>query len=93
MGLQCPRCAPTNLRLNSFRLHSTPGALKRRAIRAEVGLLAIEEVFPSNAAAIAHAPEDTALLVQVDRRVELGDVAGVHDEDAIVANDGPKPVS
>ena len=83
---------PSSLEPKSLRLHSAPATLQRRAIRPKIGLLTIEEVFPPNAAAVAHASEDTALLVEVDRRVELGDVTGVHDEDAVVADDGAESV-
>lgn len=45
----------------------------------------VEEIIPTDPAAITHAPEDPSLVVQIDGSVEFGDVAGVHDENAIVS--------
>ena len=62
------------------------GAFQSRTL-IKIRLVRIEEVVASNARAITHAAEDAALVVQGDGGVELGDVARVHDEDAVVADD------
>ena len=50
-------------------------------------LLTSEEVFPANARAVTHAPENSTTVVEINRAVQLGDPAGVHDQDAVVADD------
>jgi len=50
-----------------------------------MSLFASKEIFAADTATIAHASEDAALVVQCDGCIELGDVALVHDEDAVVS--------
>ena len=53
-------------------------------IGAKICLCAVEEVFPSNAAAITHPSKDASLVVQIDWSIELCDVSRVHNQDSIV---------
>lgn len=39
----------------------------------------VEEVFTSDATPVAHTSEDAAPVVEVDGRVELGDISSVHN--------------
>ena len=68
---QC-ECFST-LRMSKLRALST---LHARAFFIKLSLLAVEEIFTTNATPFAHPPEDGArLVVEFDRLVKLSDVA------------------
>ena len=73
-----------------FQMHSlsklsrTSCALDLRTFRSKVRLVAVEEVFSPDAAPIAHASENAALVVEIDGHVELGYISCVHDEYSVI---------
>ena len=69
-------------------LQRTPRPLQSRTRIIKVRLGTIEEIIPPNAGPIAHTPKDAPPIVQIDRRIELGDVPCIHDQDSIVPNLG-----
>ena len=50
------------------------------------------DILQPDAASVAHASKDAALVPEREGGVHLGDVAGVHDADAVVADDGAQAV-
>ena len=66
------------------RLHCAPGSLQFRTGGAKVRLVTAEEIFTSYTAPVTHAPEDAALIVKVDRTIELCHITLVHNKDAII---------
>ena len=75
---------PLNALYTLSRLHCAPGSLQFWTGGAKVRLVTAEEIFTSYAAPVTHAPEDAALIVEVDRTVELCHVTLVHNKDAII---------
>ena len=74
----CTSCSII-ISFSSFQLHCAPCPLHLWAGLAKISLVAVEEVFASDATTVTHASEDASLIVKIDRAVELGNVSRVHD--------------
>jgi len=60
--------------------------LQHRTLLPHPRLLTSKKILPTNPAPLTHTPENPpGLVVEGEGRVEFRDVAGVHDEDAVVA--------
>ena len=86
------KCCPiscTNFLLFRFLVTQlrTPRSFEDGTLIAQMRLLAREEVLTPDATAIAHASENAAFVVESDWRVELSDIALIHDNDTIISND------
>ena len=60
----------------------------------QANLASRADVLQSNARVVAHAVEDGVLPHEQSLwQIELGDIPGVHDKNAVVADDGPQAMS
>jgi hypothetical protein len=71
----------------SLSEHGTLRALENWALIVEMSLLTREEILSTDTAALAHAAEYASLVVEVDRSVKLGNVASIHDKNAVITDD------
>lgn len=88
-SLQCPSVVG-----GSFRAIGpvTASSLFSHRSTTRTLILALE-IFPANSTAFAHASENSSLAVKVGWCVQLGNLALVHNADAVVVDDSLQSVS
>lgn len=70
------------------RLHNNAlGALKRRTFVLEMCFYTVEKIFSPDPTPVTHAPENAAFIIEGDGSVEFGNIALIHNQNAVIPYD------